>query len=92
MTPGSTRARMPWAHAWLLLLPVLAAFTSGWVGVTRDGGSMLEGTARFLASGLLMVVGAAVAHVVHDRRDAGRHASIQADIAAGGGLNRRLMV
>ena len=91
MTPGWIRARTSWAHAWLLL-PAFAALTAGWVGVVRDGGSILEGTARLLASALLMAVAAALASVVHERRDAVRHASIRADIAAGGGLSRRLMV
>ena len=91
MTPGSLRARRPWTYAWLVL-PAAAAFTAGWVGVTRDGGSLLEGVVRLVASVLLMGVAAAAAHVLLERRDADRHASIRADIAATGGLSRRLMV
>ena len=91
MTPGSLRARKPWAYAWLVL-PAVAAFLAGWVGVSRDGGSVLEGVVRLLASALLMAVSAGAASVVLDRRNAERHASIRADIAAAGGLNRRLMV
>ena len=91
MTPGSLRARKPWAYGWLLL-PAAAAFTAGWVGLTRDGGSLLEGVVRLVASALVMAVAAGAAHEAVDRRNWGRHASIRADIAAAGGLNRRLMV
>lgn len=90
ITPGSLRARRSLAYS--LVVPAVAAFTAGWVGVSREGGSLLEGVVRMVASVLLMGVAAAAAHVVVERRNADRHASIRADIAATGGLSRRLMV
>lgn len=91
MTAGSLQATRSWAYAWVVL-PAAAALFAGWVGLSRDGGSALEGTARLVASALLLGVVGAVAQVLVDRRVAGRHASIRADIAAAGGLSRRLMV
>ena len=92
MMPGSLRAKTkPWAHTWLVL-PALAAFLAGWVAVARDGGSLLDGVVRTLAGALLMGVAAGVAHVAVEQRNTVRHASIRAEIAAGGGLRHRLMV
>jgi len=90
MTPGSFRARRPFASLWLVV-PCSAALLAGWVGMSRDGGGLLEGVVRTLASTLLMLVVAAAAHVAAQHRDAERHASIRAEIAAAGGLKRRLM-
>lgn len=92
MMPGSLRvAKKPWTYSWVVL-PALAAFLAGWVAVVRDGGTLLDGAVRTVASVLLMGVAAGAAHVAVDRRNAVRHASIRAEIAAGGGLRHRLMV
>lgn len=92
MMPGPLRAtKKPWAHAWLVL-PALAAFLAGWAAVARDGGTLLDGVVRTVASALLMGVAAGAAHLAVEQRNAERHASIRAEIAAGGGLRHRLMV
>ncbi|HVM05693.1 MAG TPA: hypothetical protein VM242_11015 [Acidimicrobiales bacterium] len=92
MMPGSLRAtKKPWGHLWLAL-PALAAFLAGWAAVARDGGSLLDGVVRTVASALLMGAAAGVAHLVVEQRNAERHASIRAEIAASGGLRHRLMV
>ena len=91
MTAVSLRVRRLWANAWVAL-PGLAALLTGWGVVSREGGSLLEGVVRASASALLMVVAASLAHVVVEHRRYERHASIRAEIAAGGGLTRRLMV
>jgi hypothetical protein len=91
MMPGSQATKRPWTYSWLVL-PAMAAFLAGWVAVARDGGSLLDGVVRTLASALLMGVAAGIAHVAVQQRNAVRHASIRAEIAAGGGLRHRLMV
>lgn len=92
MMPGSHRAtKRPWTYSWLVL-PALAPFLAGWLAVARDGGTLLDGAVRTLASALLMGVAAGVAHMAVEQRNAVRHASIRAEIAAGGGLRHRLMV
>ena len=81
-------------HALLLvpaiLLVVLAGSATG--GLSVGDASFLSGLARTTASLLLLAVAAAAAHALVEWRQEVRHDSIRADIAAGGGLGKRLMV
>jgi hypothetical protein len=79
---GSLGDRAHWigaaAAALLVLVPV--------------SGSVLRALAGTTAGVLLAIVMTAAAHEDHRQRAVSRHQSIRADIAAGGGLSRRLMV
>ena len=75
------------AAAVVLVVAVVAA-RAGFVG---DHESVLAGLTTTAAGVLLMAVAAAVAHAVLEMRRVLRHDSIRAEIAAAGGLAKRLM-
>lgn len=80
--------------AWLAVggaVMTSVALTSAQAGPVT-GGSLLRGVVGTIAAVLLTAVTSASVHEDHRRRALSRHLSIRADIAAGGGLGKRLMV
>ncbi|MGH9177168.1 MAG: hypothetical protein ACRD0N_01245 [Acidimicrobiales bacterium] len=85
---GSYGSKAWWAAAAALTVVVLTSAQGG--PVTE--GSLLRGVVGTIAAVLLTAVTTASVHEDHRRRALSRHLSIRADIAAAGGLGKRLMV
>ena len=83
-----TTANWAAGAAGLVVVLLLATAQSG----SLSGGSVLRALAGTTAGFLLVMVATASLHEDHRRRILNRHLSIRADIAAGGGLGKRLMV
>ena len=86
---GNYRSKAWWAVGGAAFVAVLLASAQNG---PLTAGSLLRGVVGTVAAALLTAVATASVHEDHYRRALSRHLSIRADIAAGGGLGKRLMV